>query len=266
MLLSSGEKGLATHMAEGGKRAKAGQEARLLDVPATGCTHGAFDELHRHKDGRAFADAIKQATAKHYGHAGPAFVGRLIQDDRDLPAVYGEFLDLPDLQGSDGVESRAAGTLALVALAGELATEYGLTGGEETEALAAAVDAFNAWRAARGSGSTETRQILEAVRDFLDTQGDCRFSDMDATDNHRATPNRAGYWRETTEGRVYLFNGPALREACPGYDMRRILDALEEAGALPKVEPGQKRAKQYKIHGTKALLYPITPDALGVPK
>lgn len=267
MLLSSGEKTLSTHMAEGGKRAKAGQEARLLDIPATGCTFGAFDELHQHQDGRGFADAIKQATAKHYGHAGPAFLEHLIQDARDLPALYGEFLDLPQFQGADGLESRAAGVFALVGLAGELATEYGITPWAEGDAMSAAVDAFTTWRDTRGTGSTETRQILEALRDFIDTQGDARFSDMDAINDPRGIQNRAGYWRDDDrEGRIYLFNGPALREACPGHDISRILDALEASGSMAKAEPGKKRGQKVRIAGKFPRLYPVHPGKLEVPQ
>jgi putative DNA primase/helicase len=43
-VLSSGERTLATHMMEGGHRAKAGQSVRLLDLPAAR-RFGAWDEL-----------------------------------------------------------------------------------------------------------------------------------------------------------------------------------------------------------------------------
>lgn len=76
MLLSSGERTLTATMTKGGKRAKA-DEARLLDIPC-GRRYGIFDELHGLPSGRALSDALRTAAATHYGHAGPAFVERLM--------------------------------------------------------------------------------------------------------------------------------------------------------------------------------------------
>lgn len=161
MALSSGERSLAAHMHESGKRTKAGQEARLLDISATSRKYGSFDNLHGLANGAAFSNSLKKATSDHYGLAGPAFIERLLADSDDLSALYADTCSLADLAGSDGVESRAAGTFALIAMAGEKAIEYGLTGWPEGEALKACIDAFHQWRNFRGRGSTETRQILD---------------------------------------------------------------------------------------------------------
>jgi putative DNA primase/helicase len=75
-VLSSGERSVATHMAEGGRRAKAGQSVRLLDVPSAGKI-GAWDDLHGFPTGAAFSDEIKRAAVTHYGHAGRAFLEKL---------------------------------------------------------------------------------------------------------------------------------------------------------------------------------------------
>jgi putative DNA primase/helicase len=82
MLLSSGERTLSATMTEGGKRAKAGQEARLMDVPCAR-RFGLFDERHGFANGRALSDALRTAAA-HHGHAGPALVERLVSDPSDL--------------------------------------------------------------------------------------------------------------------------------------------------------------------------------------
>ncbi|TSE33704.1 hypothetical protein LCC91_06715 [Tepidimonas taiwanensis] len=65
MVLSTGERTIAASMAEGGKRAKAGQGVRLLDV-FVDRKHGAWDTQHGYPDGRALSDAIKRAAAQHY--------------------------------------------------------------------------------------------------------------------------------------------------------------------------------------------------------
>ncbi len=80
VILSSGELGLADKIAEAGDRMAAGQAVRLLDLAADTRPHGAFDTLHGARDGAAFADRMKAATAEHHGTAGPGFVEAFLAD------------------------------------------------------------------------------------------------------------------------------------------------------------------------------------------
>ena len=259
MCLSSGERTLGAHMADGGREPNAGQEARLLDIPSTSRVYGLFDKLHGREDGRAFADELKRVTAKYFGHAGPAFVERLIADDQDLPALYAETRDLPDFQSTDGLEARAAGWFALMAMAGELATEYRITGWEGGEALAAAVEGFRLWREQRGEGQTESRRILEKVDRFLQTYGDSRFTSLADKDPPKAA-NRAGWFRDDDDGRVYLISNSALREAANGFDIRRIGAALEAAGWFVEHDEGRRTKKTYISSRNGSMnLYAIRP-------
>lgn len=260
MALSSGERTLAEHMAEGGRQAKAGQESRLLSIPATRETYGAFDTLHDHADGRAFADAIKHAAQQHYGHAGPAFIEALLADDRDMPEAYAGWLDRSEFQANDGQESRAACWFALVALAGELATDYGVVPWDKGEALGAAIWGYRAWRDHRGSGQTENRQILDGIRAFIERHGDSRFTRK--TEN-APVRERAGYIEDGDDGVVYLFNTAALSEAAGNYDTRRIVDALEAAGWLAEKESASKRRARRKINGQTMRFYAVRPDMEG---
>jgi putative DNA primase/helicase len=72
-LLSTGERSISAAMQEGGKRAKAGQLVRLLNIDAAR-SYGAFDNLHHFDSGRAMADYFKAECSRHYGHAGVKFV------------------------------------------------------------------------------------------------------------------------------------------------------------------------------------------------
>ena len=256
MALSSGERSLTAHMAEGGKRTKAGQEVRMLDVPATNREYGIFDEPNGHTDGRALADSLKQATGRDYGHAGPAFVEALINDKRDLFEAYDKVCKIPGLTGNDGVEGRAAGIFALIGLAGELATEYGITGWQEGEAIDGAILGFKLWREFRGQGQTEDRQILQSISDFIARNGDSRFSPLN--DQDISVRDRAGYWRDEPDGRVFMFNPPGLREAAAGFDMGRILDALESAGWVVERDK-ERRSKKTKVAGASKNMYWILP-------
>ena len=259
MVLSNGERTISTAMREGGQRAKAGQGVRLLDVPVDR-SHGAWDSLHGYTDGAAFSDALKTAAKTSYGHAGPAFLERLTRDDRDFCALLETIKQLPGFLSEDGQHKRGAARLALIAMAGELATDYGITGWEEGDAIAAAVEALNLWKNLRGSGPDERQQTLRQVSQFIDRHGDGRFSDVEGEHQVR---DRAGWWRDDDGDRVYLFNADGIREALGGFDFKRALDHLQEAGAL--IDCGQaERAKPHRIGGRRVRLYSIDPGRLGV--
>lgn len=260
MLLSSGERTLGATMTEGGKRTKAGQEARLLDIPCAR-RYGLFDELHGFPNGRALSDALRTAAATHHGHAGPALVEHLVSDAGDVGEALAAIQARPEFAAETSLEGRAAGAFALAALAGELATDYGITGWPQGEALTAAATAYQGWKDHRGKGHTETRQILQAIGDFIDTHGDARFSHLLSGDGP-VIRDRAGWYREPgQETRVYLFTGAGLRDAAAGFDFRRVLDALDAAGWIVEHDDG-RRSKKARVQGQLKSLYAIAPRDL----
>ncbi|KTD59291.1 inner membrane protein [Legionella shakespearei DSM 23087] len=272
IVLSSGESTLSAHMQESGKKIKAGQEVRLLSIPVTDRLYGVFDELHGFEDSRAFADYLKQSTSSYYGMAGPEFIKKLLEDKDCLPDLYARLCNHSEFKSSDGVESRAAGIFALIAMAGEKATEYDLTGWQEGEALKAVIECFKIWRGFRGQGETETRQILEGIYQFIDRHGDSRFSELgidridykgDNVEQRPIVRDRAGYWKETLQGRIFMFNSAALQEAAIGYDLSFILRTLNDAGWIAEHDHG-KRSKKIRINGHPSILYWILPVENGV--
>lgn len=262
-VLSTGERTIATTMQEGGHRAKAGQAVRLLDMPSAR-VYGAWDRLHDLPSGTAFSDAIKRASVTHHGYAGRTFLEKLTRDGQDFCALLERFKALAEFsaEGGEGQDKRAAGRFALLALAGEMATEYGITGWPEGEAIKAAGECFRVWRAARGRGNDERRQILDRVSGFIERHGDGRFSDADHS-GENPIRDRAGWWRDSAKGREYLFTADGMREALKGFDFNRALDALQEAGALPAPGADGKRARFYRVGGRGVKLYPVQADKLG---
>ena len=154
----------------------------------------------------------------------------------------------------------------MLALAGEMATDYGVTGWPEGEAIRAAAVGFAAWQSLRGAGqgNAERDQIIERIISFIERHGDSRFSDADSDDDQRAAMvrDRAGWWRSGDGGRTYLFNADGLREALKGFDFARALDALHQAGAIEPPGADGKRAKFIRIRGQGTRLYAVRLDRI----
>jgi len=72
-VLSSGERSIESHLGVAHIDHKVGQGIRIIDVPVTG-KFGLFNQLHGSSNGSVFADKLRDAAAKDYGHAGPLFV------------------------------------------------------------------------------------------------------------------------------------------------------------------------------------------------
>lgn len=249
LFLSSGEHSLAAILARAGKRATAGQEIRLADIEAdAGAGMGAFENLHGIATPSAFAQAVNDATATCYGAAGAEWL-RCIVADRE--SVASNVLDgikqfarevVP--VGSGGQVERVALRFALVAVAGELATHYGITGWQQGEAEQAAKVCFAAWLEGFGSGNREDAVLLAQVRAFFEAHGASRFESMTATHEQRII-NRAGFIRSNTNGdNEYLVLLEAFKsELCKGYDSRKAAKTLVAAGWIVPGKDGNPTQK-----------------------
>lgn len=265
-VLSTGEVTIASRMAAGGFEAKAGQALRLLDVPITG-TYGGWDELHGLASGAGLSDAIRDGATHHYGHAGRAFVEVLIKHFPDGLELSGRLEAIINKFGAaDGQETRGARVFALCALAGELATGAGIVPWQPGQAANAAMQAFALWRDQRAAGgrNAEDVAILRAINDFIDKHGDSRFTDIAKDDMARLVINRAGYLDKAGASTVYLFTSGGLREAAAGYDIKRVIKALDSVGAFAQKGANGKTALSTRTpDGRTPRLYYIDPDKLG---
>lgn len=263
-VISTGERSIATCLAEAGQQVKAGQAVRLLDIPMQRA-YGAWDDLHQYATGPSFSDALKRAVSTNYGTAGRAFLEKLTRDTSDFAPTVESIRKklLEQTRSTDGQPIRAATRLAVVALAGELATTYGITGWKEGSATQAAAVAFSAWLAQRGEnqGNAEQDQITQAVLNFIDRHGDSRFSDADTNYEEKQqimVRDRAGWWRSTNEGLLYFFTKDGMHEALKGFDFTRALKVLRNSGLLDAPPTGEA-AKPKRIHGRVSRVYSICP-------
>jgi len=183
--LSTGEKTLETLLAMDKRNVNAGQAVRFIEIPAEE-RHGAFTELHGYESGAALADALRKAVRQYYGTPIRAFLEQLSGENRDtlnrrLDGCRKCLLDAVKNSGTaPGAQaSRILASMALVALAGEQATAYGITGWSEGEAFRAALHCYRLWARRRAAGTDfETTSIIRLVYDFITRHGDSRFSPL----------------------------------------------------------------------------------------
>lgn len=243
LFLSSGEAGLAEHMAQANRKPKAGQEVRLLDIAAdAGKGFGLFDTLHDYPSGAVFSKVLTEAATRYYGTAALAFIEKMVKHLDKLPSLVKkaqrEFMNQHLPSDAGGQAHRAALRFSLVGAAGEIATVWGITGWQLGEASQAANTCFHAWLAQRGGGGNqETTAMLAQVRQFFELHGDARFTDWDrATDDHAPkTVNRAGFRRAddvSGELEYYVLREVFRGEVCKGFDYKTVCRLLADSGAL----------------------------------
>lgn len=275
LFLSAGELGLADHMAEGMKRARTGQEVRMADIPAdAGAGMGAFENLHGHEGGSAFARHVTGHAGSVYGATGDAWLKWLCEHADTLKATVREAANKLALQmvpeAASGQVERVGARFSLVGAAGELATVAGLTGWPTGESERAAKACFDAWLSARGGiGNGEVVAMLRAVRRFLEAHGDGRFAmwHRGADDHSPKTLQRAGVRRMLNEDgepvktnskhmqefgdrmpaalgegvsyEYFILAATFKAEVCQGFDYLAVCKVLHEHGCLTVKEKGR---------------------------
>lgn len=259
LFLSAGELSLAEHMRQGGKQAQAGQETRMADIPAdAGAGFGIFDTLHGHASGAALSRSCTEAAGDVYGVAGPAFIRALLPRLDTLPdavrALRRAFTDLHVPKGIDGQVSRVAGRLALIAAAGELATQAGITGWDAGDADAACGRCLEAWIDTRGgTGNLEPVRMLAQVRRWLESEASARLQAWSANSDGKewVTVKRAGFRCAETYGddaeTYYLLPETFEQEICAGFDPRQVAQLLASVGALKRPKEGKRLKRKERL-------------------
>jgi len=260
LFLSTGEIGLADKVTEDGRarRAMAGQQVRILEIPAdAGKGLGLFEHLHDFQSAAALAQHLKGAVRCHYGTPARAFIERLTNRPRQIAEAVAkardEFVRNTCPAGTDGQVIRAAQRFALIAAAGELATAWNILPWHEGEAMKAATECFRAWLGARGtSGPSEIQVGIAQVRRFFELHGDSRFALWGGGDKAGDRPvlNRAGFRRTTSNGEAEYFVLPEVwrNEICAGHDPVLIARALADRGMLLPDSEG-KLQSQHRLPG-----------------
>ncbi len=264
ILLSSGEVGLADHVASDGKggRVAAGQELRLIDVAAdAGGGLGIWSRLDAGETGASRSEAIKAAAKTHFGHAGPRFLEKLIADREALlrnAHEHRETFRSEAVRSEDsGQIARAIDRFALIAAAGELATELEIVPWKWGDALEAVQFVFERWASDFGrKGLREDRQIIERLAEYIQTrssefvaadrkEGEDHLDDQSA-EAPRARSMRTSGVRHYQDGRLYfLFYPASFKEALKGFDAKEAARLLKRRELLmTDAEPGRLTKKK----------------------
>jgi len=258
-IVSTGERTISAVMEEVGERAKAGQLVRLLDIPV-GRTHGCFDELKEFHSGSAMSDEIKIRSGKYYGTVGRKFVNYLVTKQEEVPAWYEQVKSLTPFNPDDdqGQAKRIAQRFALLSLAGEIATECGITAWPQGVATAAAEVGLKACLSMRSKGNSETNQIIEAVTAYISTYGDSRFTHLDDENSRLKANERSGWYEDDGNGRRhYLFHAAGFKSAHEGFDQKQVIKVLQRQGILPPASKDGKSAQVKNIDGQSKRIYDV---------
>ncbi|MDV5583905.1 DUF927 domain-containing protein [Enterobacter hormaechei] len=248
LFLSTGELSLVEHAASAGERTYAGVEVRMIQIPSNSGKHGVFEELHGFSGGKALAEHLEHAVIHYHGspfrdwlHCLTADLQELTSQAKALLKDYTRRLTPVDAGNQVG---RAVTRFALVAMAGELATQAGITGWPEGEAFRAAECCLASWMADRGhTANQEDKTALEQVRDYMTRNQFSRFADWH--DDRNRPVSMMGFRKvdkgdNVTESTVTFYVLPSgWKEICKGFDSRKVARLCVEAGWLKAGEDGR---------------------------
>ena len=275
-ILSTGEIGLADHIrsSKRGDRPMTGQELRLIDMAAdAGANMGVWTALHGLAGPAALSDAIKAASGRDFGHAGPAFAEALIARRADAlqmaKAIIVAFIKGVAQEGDTGQAQRAAHRFAAIAAAGELATMFGVTGWRAGLATDASARLYARWAAVFGRDrSHEASAVLQKIKAVIESEGASFAPWEDDAEYPEIEPSRAGRDEQARGLKTWgwrVKQGPALEfrfhdagweYATQGFGKAEAAKALHEAGLFERGE-GEHWKKRHSRKGVKLRLWTV---------
>lgn len=280
MLLSTGEVGSSAQINASGQKSRAGHEVRLVEITADagkGC--GLFSSSGSHATVRELASSLTDAAGRDYGHAGPEFVAHVARDREriasDARARIRDFVEYVCPSNASGQVLRVAQRFGLVAFAGELATDYRLTGWRYEDVGDVLAETFGEWLKHRGTaGAKEPADMIAQVQRFIEEHGGAQFQEFDraadgphAGDEHESRVMYRAGWRKQREGAtLYLCYPVKFREEiCKGFDWREVVKALDSAGILVRQDgAGDRYTYRQRVPNSKGAVpfYALDGDRL----
>ncbi|WP_312838655.1 DUF927 domain-containing protein [Pantoea piersonii] len=242
--ISTGEMDLETFIAMAGRKAKAGQLVRLLNIPLSKAMR-----FHQHVNGKQHADALKDAWQNHHGAAGREWIKWLAGNQQQaveavreaearwrglIPAEYGEQVHR--------VGARFA-ILEAALLLGRV-----ITGWDEQTCRDAVQHSYNAWVREFGTGNKEHQQIIAQCEAFLNANGYSRFAPFPYDPQSLPIRDMAGYRANGNhdDDPIVFYTFPATfeQEIASGFNPKQFARVLVESGMM--TPPASGRGYQRK--------------------
>ena len=248
IFLSNGEESLQNFMAQAGQKTNAGIEVRVAHIDAdAGQGLKTFDSLVLAATGAAQADKIKELSHAYYGVAGIVWLEHITNDKAATTATAKQFVSDFMSKYSDLAPQahRVAKRFAIVAAAGEMATQADITGWQAGQATTAVMTCLDNWLDNYGrDGEHEQRQIIKHIQSFIEQHGSSRFQPCHIhmhQDFETKITNRAGYHNYDTG--EYYFSTSTFDEVCSPFNKSKVLQVLDEAELLNVTENDRKTCK-----------------------
>lgn len=257
--ISTGEMDLETFIATAGRKTKAGQLVRLLNIPLSKAVR-----FHDHQNGKHHADALKDAYQRHHGAAGRGWIRWLADHQQQaidtvrecearwrslIPADYGEQVHR--------VAARFA-ILEAALLLGEV-----VTGWDAQTCRDAIQHSYNAWLREFGTGNKEHQQIIEQTEAFLNAYGFSRFAPFPYSSADMPVKDLAGYRQKGNHDSdpviFYTFRGAFEKEIAQNFNPTQFAEVLKNAGMLKPPASGRGyQRKSPRIDGRQINVYVLT--------
>ncbi|MCG7935884.1 MAG: DUF927 domain-containing protein [Candidatus Thiodiazotropha taylori] len=224
LTLSSGEYSVRQKIEEVGKKVKAGQMNRFLDIPIEDAivieTHGETPA--------DFVNKLKRCCGEYYGTAGPAYIQAILDKYGQEEVVRSrmqqyieEWVDmLMQNLSLEAAQARAMGRLAPVGAAGQMAIELGILPLEEADIQCAIEAIRDAWLTDEFNMSEEIRGALN-VRAFILKNRD-RFGLAEFP--IEKVRHLVGYHNVAED--LYFFTPEGFSEACGGVSEKVVAPIL----------------------------------------
>lgn len=245
-VISSGEYSFLETLRQLGATPTGGQRVRMLDIPAKGA-YGVFDVLHGFDTTDAFVSQLENALDEASGPPSIEFIERLLalpkdelkkalDNDRSAHTQdLNEYLGIVSGDEKTSEIRRVIKSYALISVAGEWATKWGLTGWEPGTASAAVKTAADRWLEEYRKMPSHQSDELEKVRDYL-AENERRFINLFG-DTPAPNEDTLGYQDEQF---FYVLSQPFSRMT---EKKNKTLNALLEGGYL---ESGGERNSHQK--------------------
>lgn len=260
LALSSGEVWLSEIFESLGKRPKAGQQIRLVEIPVFG-QYGAFDALHGYQSSQLFVDHLKQQTSQYHGSLFPEWIKLLVSMDNlghFAQSAIQRFVDEWRTSEMSTQVARVLRRFALVATALAFASRNHLVPWEEAESIDSVRRVWLHWLAARGhSLNGEEHRVLCCLRELL-PQWERMLAPLD---QHHACSS-LGYTRVVDGEQQWLIErSQFLRQLeMPRQYMREVMPLLQR-GWLTTNE-SERATTKIMINGSFFRFFALWPERI----